>query len=115
MLKEDFTIEQLEDGNFVVLAPGIYQNIDFINGGFITTEQRAGEILNLLLEQANVPAEPQITDQEKIAKLETQNKQLEAAVTAQASTISDQADRMTQMEADAVDFQNYVIEVTGGV
>jgi len=75
MTREDFTIRQLDDGNFVVLAAGIYQNIDFINGGFITTDKRATEILDLLLDQSNTPVIPEPTDAEKIAALELQNEQ----------------------------------------
>lgn len=51
----DFTIVQLEDQNFVVKSEGIHQDIDFVNGGFITTQTRAEEIRNLLIEQINTP------------------------------------------------------------
>lgn len=52
MQASDFTIEKLENGNYVVKAPGIYQDIDFINGGYITTEQMAEEIRDLLIQQS---------------------------------------------------------------
>ncbi|NRD80268.1 hypothetical protein HPT25_23380 [Bacillus sp. BRMEA1] len=48
----DFTIEQLANGNFVAKATGIYQDIDFVNGGFITTKERAQEIVNILVANA---------------------------------------------------------------
>lgn len=55
MQTSDFTIEKLENGNYVVKTTGIYQDIDFVNGGYITTEQRAEEIRDLIVQQ-NTPS-----------------------------------------------------------
>jgi hypothetical protein len=48
----DFTIEKLVEGNYVVKAQGIYQDIDFVNGGYILTEHRAEEIRDLLISKS---------------------------------------------------------------
>lgn len=60
----DFSIERLENGNYVVKGLNIYQDIDFVNGGYITTEQRAIEIRDLLVEQLNKPIQPEVNEVE---------------------------------------------------
>lgn len=60
----DFSIERLENGNYVVKGLNIYQDIDFVNGGYITTKQRAVEIRDLLVEQLNNPIRPEVNEVE---------------------------------------------------
>lgn len=66
----DYSIEKLEDERFVIKTEGVYQDIDFINSGYIFTEQRAVEIRDLLIEQANMPVVEPVTLEQKIEQLE---------------------------------------------
>lgn len=67
----DYKIEEV-NGKWAVTTEGVYQNIDFINGGYILTEQRAVEIRNLMIEQANAPIVVPMSIEEKIEQLENQ-------------------------------------------
>lgn len=66
----DFVIEKLDDGNFVVKAKGIYQDIDFVNGGNIPSHTRAEEIRDLMIEQMNAPIVEPISNEQRIKELE---------------------------------------------
>jgi hypothetical protein len=68
-MKMDLKIEQLNN-KYVVVGKGVYQDIDFVNGGYIFTEQRASEIKELLIEQFNAPVIPVKTPEQRIAELE---------------------------------------------
>lgn len=72
----DFIISKLTNGNYVIEGQGNYQDIDFVNGGYITTEQRANEIRDLMVTQANTPVVIPKSEAELITELQAQNAQM---------------------------------------
>lgn len=66
----DFTIEQLSNENFVVKGLNYYQDIDFVNGGYLTTLQRAAEIRDIIIDQLNQPIAIQPSTEEQIHQLQ---------------------------------------------
>jgi hypothetical protein len=89
----DFQIKTREDGTYTVQGAGYDQYLDFENSGTpITTETRAIEIRDLLINMINNPVAPsptQKTPEERIADLETENTAMKAENAAMKAALDD--------------------------
>jgi hypothetical protein len=78
-VRTDFTIEQTANG-FVVKGKGYYQDVDFVQGGLITSQARAEVIRDLLVEQANQPRVDVVTTEMEVAAIKERQDAADAAI-----------------------------------
>lgn len=67
---EQFNIKQNDKGKYVIEGEGYKQDIDFVDGGFIETQEHAERVRHSLVDTLNIPPDNKPTSEERLAMLE---------------------------------------------